>query len=76
MDIALIVIGLLGVAILLLWIYATLNDPKQIDEEMETQVRDESPQERERTRFEQAEHDAERNADDIDLYKRGEDAGE
>lgn len=76
MDIALIVVGLLGVAILLLWIYATLNDPEQVDEEMETQAREESPEEHERVRFEQAEEEAKRNAEDIEFYSPGEDATE
>lgn len=76
MDIALIVVGLMGVAILILWIYASLNDPKQVDEEMEAQVREETPQERERSRFEQAQNESEQNAEDIEFYSRGEDTGE
>ncbi len=76
MDIALIIVGLVGVAILLLWIYGSLNDPKQIDEDMKVEAEQQTPEAREHTRLEQAKHDAERNAQDIEFYSPGDGYGE
>lgn len=71
MDIALIVFGVLALAILLIWIYSFMGDPKEINQEEEEQVRSESPHERERAAFGNAAKDEERNADDITLYSPG-----
>ncbi len=76
MDTALIVVGLLVVGILLIGTFAYLSDPKEIDEEEETQVRRESPQDLERDRFEETVKDAQSNADDIAFYSPGESAGD
>ncbi len=72
MDTALIVVGLLLVGILLIWTFAYLSDPKEIDEQEETQVRRESPRDLERDRFKETAKDAQSNADDIAFYSPGE----
>lgn len=72
MDTALIVVGLLGVGILVLWIFTYLSDPKQIDEDEEAQVREATPQELEHSRFEEEAREAQSNADDIAFYSPGE----
>lgn len=71
MDTALIVIGLLLVGILIVWIFAYLSDPKQIDEQVEAEVREESPEEIKRSIIEERAHKAESNAEDIAFYSPG-----
>lgn len=70
MDIALIVVGLLFVAILIVWALAFLSDPKEVDEEEESQVRAEGPAARERARFDEAASEAERSRDEIAFYSQ------
>jgi hypothetical protein len=71
MDTALIVIGLLLVGMLIVWIFAYLSDPKQIDEQMEAEVREESPEEIERSAIRDEARKAESNAEDIAFYSPG-----
>jgi hypothetical protein len=71
MDIALIIFGLVLLAILLSWVYSFMSDQKEIDQEEERQVRDETPQEHERAALDEAAKEAERNASDIALYSPG-----
>ena len=59
------------VGILIVWIFTYMSDPKQIDEDEETQVREASPEEREHARFDEAAKTAESNADDIAFYSPG-----
>lgn len=72
MDTALMVVGLVFVGIVIIWIFTFLSDPKEINETEEAQVREESPQERERSVFEEQAKSAESNADDIAFYSPGE----
>lgn len=74
MEIALIVIGLLLVAVALMWVYAHLDNPTEIDMEEEVQVRHETPEERERARIESAVSDMQSNAQDIEMYSPGDSA--
>lgn len=71
MDTALIVVGILLVGVLIIWIFTFLSDPKEIDETEEAQVREETPQEREHSIFEEAAKKTESNADDIAFYSPG-----
>jgi hypothetical protein len=76
MDTALIVAGLLLVGILIIWIFSYLSDPKQIDEEEEADVREATPQDRERSRFDEEAAKAQSNADDIAFYSPGDSSSE
>jgi hypothetical protein len=71
MDTALIVVGVLLVGILILWLFSYMSDPKQIDEEEEAGVREESPKELEHDEIESAARSVESNADDIAFYSPG-----
>lgn len=71
MDTALMVVGVVGVGVLLIWLVTYLSDPKEIDEEEEAQVRHETPAQRERDRFDEAAKEAQSNADDIAFYSPG-----
>ena len=71
MDIALMVLGLFVLAIVLSWAYSYLDDPKEIDQEEEREVRQESPEVHERAAFERAAKEAKSNAQDIELYSPG-----
>ncbi len=72
MDIALIVLGVLAFAVLVIWAYTFMSDPKEIDEQEEQEVRAQTPEERERAALDEAGKAAESNADDIVMYSPGE----
>jgi Sec-independent protein translocase protein TatA len=70
MDIALIVFGALMLAAIGMWAYARLGDAREIDQEEETQVRQGTPQDRERSRFEKEAEEEEQNAEEIQFYSK------
>lgn len=72
MDIALIVIGLIVVAVLVVWIYTWVADPKNVQDEERGDVASMSPRELERERFDARIKEEERKADEIDFYSRAE----
>lgn len=72
MEIALIIVGLFVLAIIMSWAYTYLTDAETIDREETEEVRAESPEERERTRFEHMRKEEERRQDEISFYSRGE----
>ncbi len=76
MHIALLAIGFLALVAILMWAHSRLTDASDIDKEEEQDVRAQSPQERERASFEHAIDEAQRKAEDVDLYSRGEESGE
>lgn len=71
MDTALIVVGFVLVGILIVWTFAHLSDPEEIDETEEVQVHHETPAEREHELFEEEAKKAQSNADDIAFYSPG-----
>jgi hypothetical protein len=76
MDTALIVIGLFLVGMLIMWIFAFLSDPKEIDEQEEAVVREVPPKQIERAVAEEdAAKDAQRRADEIEFYSPGDTNG-
>lgn len=72
MDIALIVIGLIVAAVLVVWIYTWVADPKNVQDEEHGDVASMSPRELERERFDARIKEEERKADEIDFYSRAE----
>lgn len=77
MDTALIVIGLFLVGMLIMWIFAFLSDPKEIDEQEEAVVREVPPRQIERAVAEEdAAKDAQRKADEIEFYSPGDSASD
>lgn len=71
MDTALIVVGFLLVGLLVIWTFAHLSDPEEINETEEAQVRDQTPAEREHELFEEEAKKVQSNADDIEFYSPG-----
>ena len=72
MSTALIVVGVLLIGLLIIWIFTSLSDPKEIDEAEEAQVREQTPQEHERSILQEEAQAAQSNADDIAFYSPGE----
>jgi hypothetical protein len=74
MDAVLMIAGLFVLGIALMWVYSLMDNPKLIDQEERHEVRTQSPQEREHSRFEAAKKEEEERLADIQFYSRGDES--
>lgn len=68
------IVGLFVLAVVMSWAYTYLTDAETIDKEEELEVRAQTPEERERSRFAHIGKEEERRQSDIEFYSRGEES--